>query len=154
MSKLLVVLTILAVSVNGKKTNGLKKYTKPHTYTSLMKPTKNVYKPFVLSNKKVVSPKKKVVSPKKKVVSPKKKVGSPKKVVKSKFPTRYPSKKKTKFPTLYPTNYPTLFPTFRSNISNCLEWSCMEWCEFYIKEFEEEYIKHGCVDDGNICVCN
>lgn len=37
--------------------------------------------------------------------------------------------------------------------SNCLEWTCKEWCAFYDPSFKEAYIKAGCVDDGDYCIC-
>ena len=65
------------------------------------------------------------------------------------FPTQYPVMKKTKFPTRFPT--PT--PTNLSDISNCIQWTCVEWCKLYDEMFENEYVKYGCIEDGDSCIC-
>jgi len=62
---------------------------------------------------------------------------------------KYSVAKKTKPPTRFPTSTPTTI----SDTSNCIQWTCVEWCKFYDKVFEYEYVKYGCVDDGDYCIC-
>ena len=40
-----------------------------------------------------------------------------------------------------------------NDISNCLEWKCEQWCDMYTPEMDSEYIKYGCIDDGDYCDC-
>lgn len=49
--------------------------------------------------------------------------------------------------------FTTSTPTTVSDTSNCIQWTCVEWCKFYDKVFEYEYVKYGCVDDGDYCIC-
>ena len=69
---------------------------------------------------------------------------------KTKYPTR-----KTKYPTSYPTNVPTNYPTYETDISNCIQWTCEQWCYLFDETKIDEYSSYGCVDDGDdICICD
>lgn len=72
----------------------------------------------------------------------------------TRFPTRYPTRFPTDSPTESPTKHPTIAPKKFSDISNCMEWKCKDWCAFYNKEDEPIYQKYGCLDDGTeACFC-
>ena len=94
---------------------------------------------------------------------------------KNKLTLRSPVSKKTNFPTRYPTQFvdyttfpPTRYPTqfvdyitfapttksvYNTDISKCAEWNCKDWCLFYEPKFEKDYIKYGCIEDGDACIC-
>jgi len=49
----------------------------------------------------------------------------------TKNPTKSPTKNPTESPTKNPTASPTLSPTERCDANNCMNWSCLDWCECY-----------------------
>jgi hypothetical protein len=64
-------------------------------------------------------------------------------------------KKVTKKPTPTPTKSPTESPTERCNANNCMNWSCLDWCECYDESQVDIYNSFdGCKDDNeDTCVC-
>ena len=80
---------------------------------------------------------------------------------KTAYPTRYPTRSKTKYPTKYPTRYPTRYPTHHptklptkiTDVSNCLDWTCLQWCTLYDTKMDSQYAKYGCSDDTDPCIC-
>merc|ERR1712072_546059 len=63
----------------------------------------------------------------------------------------------TSTPTASPTTSPTTSPTPECAASNCLSWSCEQWCKCFDEDAEVsgEYASHGCIDDGrnDDCAC-
>jgi len=74
-------------------------------------------------------------------------------VKKSKFPTKFSPVKKAKLPTDYTIDITPDNPVDVSDISNCLEWTCTQWCYLYDETKNQDYIRYGCVDDGEYCKC-
>lgn len=72
---------------------------------------------------------------------------------KSKFPTKFSPVKKAKLPTDYTIDITPDSPVDVSDISNCLEWTCTQWCYLYDETKNQDYIRYGCVDDGEYCKC-
>jgi hypothetical protein len=72
--------------------------------------------------------------------------------VKTKSPTKSPT---TKTPTMTPTSRPTESPTERCNANNCMNWTCVDWCECFDKADEPTYQSYaGCQDDNDdTCIC-
>jgi hypothetical protein len=70
-------------------------------------------------------------------------------------PTESPTKNPTESPTKNPTASPTLSPTERCNADNCMNWSCLDWCECYDESAVDVYNTHdGCKDDNeDTCIC-
>ena len=64
-----------------------------------------------------------------------------------------PVKKKPNYLTRFMTPKLIEYSKNFNDHSNCLEWTCKEWCAFYDPSFKEAYIKAGCVDDGDYCIC-
>ena len=76
------------------------------------------------------------------------------KKLKKKTNNKFKKSNKLKHKTLVPTNYQTQYITKYNDISNCMQWTCKEWCKFYDERFEKEYEGYGCIDDGNnYCIC-
>jgi hypothetical protein len=68
--------------------------------------------------------------------------------VKTDAPTKSPT-------TKTPTSHPTVSPTERCNANNCMNWSCVDWCECFDKADEPTYQSYaGCQDDNDdTCIC-
>jgi hypothetical protein len=68
--------------------------------------------------------------------------------VKTDAPTKSPT-------TKTPTSHPTESPTERCNANNCMNWSCVDWCECFDKADEPTYQSYaGCQDDNDdTCIC-
>ena len=76
-----------------------------------------------------------------------------KKPVKKKPVMKKPVKKKPNYLARFMTPKLIEYSKNFNDHSNCLEWTCKEWCAFYDPSFKEAYIKAGCVDDGDYCIC-
>jgi hypothetical protein len=70
-------------------------------------------------------------------------------------PTESPTKNPTESPTKNPTASPTLSPTERCDANNCMNWSCLDWCECYDESDLATYESHeSCQDDNDdTCIC-
>jgi hypothetical protein len=70
-------------------------------------------------------------------------------------PTESPTKNPTESPTKNPTASPTLSPTERCDANNCMNWSCLDWCECYDEAQVSVYESHAeCQDDNDdTCIC-
>jgi hypothetical protein len=75
----------------------------------------------------------------------------------TKKPTDSPTASPTESPTKNPTASPTLSPTERCDANNCMNWSCLDWCECYddSEEAKSVYESHQeCQDDNDdTCIC-
>jgi hypothetical protein len=75
----------------------------------------------------------------------------------TKKPTDSPTASPTESPTKNPTASPTLSPTERCDANNCMNWSCLDWCECYddSEEAKTVYESHPeCQDDNDdTCIC-
>ena len=66
-------------------------------------------------------------------------------------------KPKAKFTTtkIEPITHKVKNPINITDPSNCLDWTCKEWCLFYDPDNEELYSRYGCFEegDGDACFC-
>ena len=59
------------------------------------------------------------------------------------------------FKTDAPTNEPTNPPTYVRDPSNCADWTCTQWCDYFSADDEAAglYSTNGCDADGDSCMC-
>ena len=71
------------------------------------------------------------------------------------FKTDAPTNEPTNPPTDAPTNEPTNPPTYVRDPSNCADWTCTQWCDYFSADDEAAglYSTNGCDADGDSCMC-
>ena len=63
------------------------------------------------------------------------------------------AKIKNKYSIINKAKYLRKYPSSFTDPSNCIEWTCKDWCILYDSSYEKEYIKYGCVEDDYGCAC-